>query len=66
MLENAIRIAVDSIFLPPDPLFSKRKQYICDNAFSQNQFELIFDELTVKNDLDRIFMTIGKEGIYKE
>ena len=64
MLENAIRIAVDSIFLPPDPLVSKRKQYTCENAFSQNQFELIFDELTVKNDLDRIFMTIGKEGSY--
>jgi len=63
MLENAIRLAVDPIFLPSDSSASKRKPYICDNALTQNQFELIFDELTVKNDLDRIFMTIDKEGI---
>ena len=47
MLENAFRIAVDSIFPPPD--FScwnvQKKPFIPEDMMEYNRFELIFDEI---------------------
>lgn len=42
MLENAIRLAVDPIFPPPEH-FSQRK-HIVHELCPENKFELIFDE----------------------
>jgi len=34
MVENAIKIAVDPFFPPPDPILQKKKIYQSDNPFS--------------------------------
>jgi tubulin polyglutamylase TTLL1 len=54
MIENAVRyfyinrIAIDPIFPPPDigKWTGGKKEYIPENIFESNRFELIFDELS--------------------
>ena len=46
MVENALRITVDPIFMPDPSILSSNKKYLLfDNAFEFNKFELVFDEL---------------------
>lgn len=53
MLENAIRLAVDPVFLPPES-FSQRKN-IVHELCPENKFALIFDERVDGPELTEIF-----------
>ena len=53
MLENAIKIGLDSIFLPPEG-FSSKKAFIGD-ACPENRFELFFDSKVDGPVLDKMF-----------
>lgn len=53
MVENAIRLAVDPIFPPPEH-FSQRKQVV-NELCPENKFELIFDEKVDGPELIEIF-----------
>ena len=53
MVENAIRLAVDPIFPPPEH-FSQRKQVV-NELCPENKFELIFDEKIDGPELIEIF-----------
>ena len=44
MVENALRIGLDSIFPPADAVPHNYKYNIPENALHYNKFELIFDE----------------------
>ena len=52
MIENTLRIAVDSVFMPPlDSLLGNKKFVIFDQATEFNKFDLVYDELTDGNKL---------------
>lgn len=53
MLENALKIGMDSIFLPPDN-FSTKKSYIGD-ACPENRFTLVYDDKMDGQVLDKLF-----------
>ena len=55
MLENALKIALDAQFLPPEG-FSMKKAYIGD-ACPENRFELVYDFNVDAPVLDNIFKT---------
>ena len=53
MLENAIRLAVDPVFPPPEN-FSQRKNVVHELC-PENKFQLIFDERIDGPELNEIF-----------
>lgn len=53
MVENALRLAVDPIFPPPEH-FSQRKQVV-NELCPENKFELIFDERIDGPELTEIY-----------
>lgn len=53
MLENALKIALDTQFLPPEG-FSLKKSFIGDPC-PENRFELVFDSTIDNPVLDKIF-----------
>jgi len=53
MLENAFKIAVDSMFLPPEN-FTSMKAFKCDAA-PENRFELVFDSKIDGPGLEKLF-----------
>jgi len=53
MLENALKIGMDTIFLPPE-LFSTKKAFIGDPC-PENRFSLCYDELVDGPALDKLF-----------
>ena len=55
MLENALKIALDSQFLPPEH-FSSKKAFIGD-ACPENRFELVYDSTIDHPVLDEVFKT---------
>ena len=55
MLENALKLSLDSQFLPPEH-FSSKKAFIGD-ACPENRFELVFDVNVDGPVLDTIFKT---------
>ena len=56
MIDNALRIAVDPVFLPPDLMAAKKKPtFYNENFLQQNRFTLIFDEFSQKASLDNIY-----------
>ena len=45
MVENSLRIAVDTVFVPPlEHMILNKKQVIFDNALDFNKYDLVFDE----------------------
>lgn len=55
MLENALRIAVDPVFVPPvESLLGNKRYLLFDNAFESNKFEIVFDEITDGDRLKRL------------
>jgi len=55
MLENALKIALDSQFLPPEH-FSSKKAFIGD-ACPENRYELVYDSTIDHPVLDEVFKT---------
>jgi tubulin polyglutamylase TTLL1 len=55
MLENALKIGLDSVFLPPE-LFSTKKAFIGD-ACPENRFSLCYDDKIDGPVLDKLFET---------
>ena len=53
MLENALKVAVDSMFMPPEN-FTQNKQFRGDAA-QENRFELIFDSKIDGPALEKLF-----------
>lgn len=43
MVENALRIGLDTMFPPPDNFGNNHKYNIPENSLHYNKFELIFD-----------------------
>ena len=68
MVENAIRLAVDPIFPPPEP-FSQRK-HVVNELCPENKFELIFDEkvdgpglIEIFREKDNVIIEIDEEEL---
>ena len=55
MLENALKIGLDGVFLPPEG-FSGKKAFIGD-ASPENKFELVFDSRIDGPILEKLFQT---------
>ena len=56
MVENALRLAVDPVFLPPDLMATKKKTtFYNENCLQTNRFTLIFDEFSAKPALDKVY-----------
>ena len=55
MVENALKIGVDPLFLPPEG-FSQKKAYIGD-ACPENRFTLVYDDKLDGPILDKLFQT---------
>ena len=53
MLENALKIGMDTIFVPPDN-FSNKKAFIGD-ACPENRFTLVYDDKIDGPVLDKLF-----------
>ena len=53
MLENAFKLSLDPIFVPPEN-FSTKKGFIGDAA-TENRFELVFDSKVDGPDLEKLF-----------
>ena len=53
MLENALKIGLDPIFLPPES-FSLKKAFIGDPC-PENRFELVFDSIIDGPVLEKLF-----------
>ena len=53
MLENALKIGLDSVFIPPEN-FSSKKAFIGDAA-PENRFELAYDSLIDGPPLEKLF-----------
>lgn len=62
MLENALKLSLDPLFLPPEG-YSSKKAFIGDCA-PENRFELVFDSKVDGPVLDKLFLT--KENIIIE
>lgn len=62
MLENALKIALDPLFLPPES-FTSKKAFIGD-AVPESRFELVFDSKVDGPVLDKLFL--AKENIIIE
>ena len=67
MLENALKIALDPMFLPPEN-YSGKKAFIGDAA-PENRFDLVFDSKIDGPALEKLFQTkdniIGKLNLEK-
>jgi hypothetical protein len=55
MLENSLKLAMDTVFIPPDG-FSSKKAFIGDPA-PENRYELVFDSTIDGPVLDKLFQT---------
>ena len=62
MLENSLKIAVDSLFLPPEG-FSSKKAFVGD-VCPESRYELIYDEKIDETELKEMFK--NKENIIVE
>jgi tubulin polyglutamylase TTLL1 len=62
MLENALKIGLDAIFLPPES-FSTKKAYIGDPC-PENRFEMVFDSIIDGPVLEKLFK--NKENMIVE
>lgn len=64
LMENTFKIAVDPIFPPPNYPKSK-KHMIPDFVYTNNKFELIFDELSERDALLQMFNNYNNGTKYK-
>ena len=60
MIENALKIGLDSIFPPPANFQEKRAKF-SNNVIEDNKFELVFDSTLEDEELETLFT--GKESI---
>ena len=61
MLNDALKIGLDPLFMPPPNFFDKLKKFHFFETFTtENQFELVFDS---KNEKDLEIMKSLKEKI---
>lgn len=61
MVENALKIGLDSIFPPPQTFEEKRARF-SNNVLQDNQFELLFDSSVEENSL-RDLMSKGDQSV---
>ena len=64
MVENALRMGLDSVFPPPENFSNNDKYSIPENALHYNKFDLIFDSEREGAALMKLWE--GREGVYKE